>query len=198
MNDSKNIPEGARNKVGSKRILKDILSTRSKIFSILIVMAVAIPIIAVAAQTSITGRTLPDSIDFRMRNVDNQEWKYLSDYRGNVVLLDFMATWCATCIEAMPDLLQIHQQYSSEPFVLLSVTASISDNISLMQQFKATYSANWTFAVPFNIAQISYDYGVSAYPTQVIVDKEGRITYKSVGHVPIASLKSEIDKALSL
>ncbi len=176
--------------------LNDILTARSKVISVLIVAAVIVPVVAVAAQTSITVRTYPDSIDFRMRDVVNQEWLYLSDYRGKVVLLDFMYTRCPVCMETMPDLAQIHQLYSSQPFVLLSVTASIADNITSMQQFKATYSANWTFAIPFNIFQVAEDYGVDAYPTQVIVDTEGRITYKSVGHDPFALLTSKIDETL--
>lgn len=180
--------------------MREFLTRNSKVVSILIIAAVVAPSIFVAAQIAPVRRTLPAAKDFRMQATDGTTWIPLSSYLGRVVLIDFMATWCLTCKESMPDLASIYRNYSSNPaFVMLSVTASSDDTLSEMSQFKATYSANWTFAVPESFANIWRDYFFNdiPFPTYVLLDREGQIIYRSEGLTPLRTLSQQIGSALN-
>ncbi len=183
------------------RRLRAALAKHSRLVSAAIIVAMVIPIVAVGAQVSPQKRTLPTAPNFRANDVETGGLIRLSDYLGKVVFIDFMATWCVTCKASMPELEQLNSKYfSTISFVMISITTSVSDNISLMKQFKSEYQANWTFVVPLPFAMygIERDYGVNAYPTYVIVDREGQIAYRTVGLTPLQTLISRIDQTLEI
>ena len=178
------------------------LTAHAKVMSILIVAAIVVPVVAVVVQVSPVKRFLPAAKDFFMVETDGVTNRHLSDYLGKVVFLDLMATWCTACRQSMPDLQRIYDAYAGKPFVLLSVTTYYlspyeNDNVSLMKAFKEEFSANWTFAVPYDAPSVARNYGVDAYPTYAILDREGQIVYRSVGLVPLGTLNSYIDQALN-
>ena len=185
--------------------LRNSLDRHSKVFSIIIILAVVLPAVAVGAQVSPTRWTLPAAPDFRMYDVETLQWIKMSDYArkndanpGRVVFIDFMATWCVACKLSMPDLRALHALYSSDPsFAMMSVTTDPTDNDTLMKQFKQDYFANWTFAIPMFASVAGSLYGVNAYPTYVIVNRDGQIAYRSVGTTPLNTMSSQVDRILN-
>jgi len=177
--------------------LGDTLAKHAKILSVFIIVMMALPIAAVGMRISPQERTLPPALDFRMLDVETGNTMRLSDYMDRVVFIDFMATWCVTCRQSMADLEQIYDRYfSTLSFIMLSVTTSTTDNVSLMRDFKNDYSANWTFAIPMFVVDVGMDYGVNGYPTYIIVDRDGQIAYRSVGLTPLSTMVSRIDEIL--
>ncbi len=169
---------------------------RTTIVSLAIVLLVSVPVAAIALQIAPVTSSLPVAKDFRMVDTQTLDSFRLNDLHGKVVLLDLMATTCDACRKSMPDLLSIDATYDGAPFVLLSVTTVPWDSPATMETFRKEYLANWTFAVPVDRDQVAADYEVTGFPTYVVVDPEGRITYRAVGLVPLETLTSHIGEAL--
>ena len=100
----------------------------------------------------------------------------LSDYAGKVVVLDFWATWCGPCREALPKMAQMQRTYGDKIHIL----AVSSEEKDLLKKFLATNSLPLDF-VRDPLALTTEHFGVSAYPTTFVIGKDGKIAWKSLG-----------------
>ena len=132
--------------------------------------------------------------DFTLTDIDGNTFD-LSDYKGKVVLLDFMATWCVPCQEGMEELNKVFNNYDESEVVIISIDADETENDTMLRDFKDTYGDEWIYAVDYdNDADAKYD--VDAYPTLVIVNKKGEIAFKNIGKASYATMETEIEKLL--
>jgi peroxiredoxin len=104
----------------------------------------------------------------------------LESLRGQVVLINFWATWCGPCRKEMPLLEQIWQRYKPLGFTLLAVNVE-EDSSGAVKWLQD--KAPVTFPVLFDRASaVSKLYDVTAMPSTVIVDRKGRIRYVHYGY----------------
>jgi thiol-disulfide isomerase/thioredoxin len=112
----------------------------------------------------------------------------LSEYRGRPVVLVFMASWCGPCRAESPEIDRFYQE-NKDRAALLAVTVNDSE-----ADIRAFISENGlTFPVMLDGDSAANAYGVSAIPTTVIVDSEGRIAKKLIGGTTADALSSIID-----
>lgn len=105
----------------------------------------------------------------------------LASLKGQVVLINFWATWCGPCRKEMPLLDQIYQRYKSLGFTLLAVNVE-NDSAGAETWLKQTPV---TFPVLFDRQnQVSKLYEVTAMPSTVIVDRKGRVRFVHYGYTP--------------
>jgi peroxiredoxin len=94
----------------------------------------------------------------------------LSEQRGNVVLVNFWASWCGPCREELPKMESLQQDYKDLGFTILAVNVdedSSKANV-LLDDIKVSYP------ILFDpTAKVSELYDVSAMPTTVIIDRDG-------------------------
>lgn len=110
--------------------------------------------------------------------------------RGQVVLLDFWATWCGPCHEAFPKLRSWHQKYQDKGLTILGMTQFYGgirgpamkpkDELNMLRRFKKTYRLPYGFAVA-NTIETDARYGVTAIPTAVLIDRRGVVRFITVG-----------------
>lgn len=131
--------------------------------------------------------------DFTLTDIDGNEFS-LSDYRDNVVILDFMATWCTWCVREMPDLVKFHDNYGSQGVVMISIDVTISETKEQLRNFKNGYGAEWTFAR--DTANVGTTYEVSGIPTKYMINQDGVIVWKHSGATSYSTLESEVSKLL--
>ncbi|HJN72327.1 MAG TPA: TlpA disulfide reductase family protein [Myxococcota bacterium] len=82
--------------------------------------------------------------DFTLRNLQNEEVT-LSELEGNVVLINFWATWCAPCLVEMPYIEELYTTHKDEGFVVLAISA---DDARSASKVKPTVkSKGWSFPV---------------------------------------------------
>ena len=162
--------------------------SKSKNLSLIIFAVVGISIIAGGWYLmQIQGNNL----DFSIPDI-NGDTMTLSDYSGEVVVLDFMATWCGPCRTAMRDLVSVHKDIGDQ-FVLISISVDPNfDTVPVLRNWVEEYDANWIHARDLADPPVTQQFGVSEIPTYVILDKEGEIRFRHVGPVSAQKLKTEI------
>ncbi len=103
---------------------------------------------------------------------------HLSDLRGQVVLLNFWATWCPPCVDEAPSLNQLQRRIQPLGGTVLGV--SVDEDQNAYGQFRSAYNLSFpTFRDPSR--KIPLEYGTTMYPDTYIIDRHGRIDRKIVG-----------------
>ena len=105
----------------------------------------------------------------------------LSEFRGQVVLLNFWASWCGPCRQEMPALERLHKRYGKLGFTVLGVNVEEDSN----QARRLLSDVKVSFPILFDTRnQASRLYDVSAMPTTVIIDRDGNMRYLHKGYKP--------------
>jgi thiol-disulfide isomerase/thioredoxin len=121
----------------------------------------------------------------------------LSDYRGNVVLLDFWASWCGPCREEMPFLIQLGREYRKQAFQIIAV--NIDDKVENMVKFMSKFAADPGFPVIFDQKKtIPQLYDIETMPTTILIDQKGAIRFWHHGFKPSHKdrLRTELESLL--
>ena len=94
----------------------------------------------------------------------------LSDLRGQVVVVDFWASWCGPCVESMPHLQELHERYAGQGVVVLAVNVEEPDE----RVARFVEEGGYTFTVLLDRdGAVAEAYGVWGIPYTVVVDREG-------------------------
>ena len=120
----------------------------------------------------------------------------LSDHRGQVVLMNFWATWCEPCRDELPDLLQVIR--AAGPRGLSAVGVSMDTGPAAhaqVQQFVAQYRLPYPIAFPDATMSIGAE-GIGV-PTTVLLDKQGRRAKTYVGEVDKETLARDVAALLA-
>ncbi|MDJ0711003.1 MAG: TlpA disulfide reductase family protein [Woeseiaceae bacterium] len=129
------------------------------------------------ASSGLEGQAAPD---FALKSSTGENMR-LSEYRGDVVMINFWATWCGPCRQEMPLLDELYQRYSRVGFNLLGVNID-DDSRRAMQMIE---ELGVDFPVLFDASKrVSKLYDVDAMPVTVLVDREGTVRYVHQGYKP--------------
>jgi peroxiredoxin len=116
--------------------------------------------------------------DFTVQDADHKVT--LHDLRGQIVVLNFWATWCPPCVEEMPSLEQLQQRYRSKGVVVLGV--SIDDDNGAYHEFLKDHKVDF-LTVRDDTKHSSILYGTFKYPETYIIDRNGIVRRKFIGAV---------------
>lgn len=135
------------------------------------------------------GQTAPD---FELDDIDGKGFS-LMDYRGSVIILDFMADHCPPCHDEVEHLKEVHLNYSNKDVRIMSIGVDNSESSEqLDNNVREAYGCDWLFAA--GGGSVGDAYNVEYIPTIYILDKQGIITYKNVGLTAYSTLSNELDK----
>jgi len=116
----------------------------------------------------------------------------LSDYRGQVVLVNVWASWCPPCRAEMPDLQRVYTQRRDEGFVVLAVNATAGDTAAAAQAFFTAQQLSFPLLLDSD-GQFSATYQVQLLPTSILIDRDGIVRGRFTGAINAALLNSELD-----
>ena len=129
------------------------------------------------AASGMTGQPAPD---FALKSSSGENLR-LSEYRGDVVMINFWATWCGPCRQEMPLLDELYSRYQRVGFNLLGV--NIDDDSSRAMDMIDELGVS--FPVLFDSSkEVSRLYQVDAMPVTIIVDRDGNVRHVHQGYKP--------------
>jgi peroxiredoxin len=139
----------------------------------------ALPLAPPVAYTLLDGRQV----------VSTDAWK------GKVMLVNFWATSCVTCVKEMPALVSTHQRYSAAGFDTLAVAMQY-DPPDYVAQFAQTRKLPFGVAID-NTGAIAHAFGpVRMTPTTFLIDKKGQIVKRILGEPDFVELHALIERLL--
>ena len=129
------------------------------------------------ASSGMEGQMAPD---FVLKSSSGENLR-LSEYRGDVVMINFWATWCGPCRQEMPLLDELYARYQRVGFNLLGV--NIDDDSQ--RAMRMVDELGIRFPVLFDEhKEVSELYNVEAMPATILVDREGNVRYVHHGYKP--------------
>jgi peroxiredoxin len=116
----------------------------------------------------------------------------LADYRGQVVLLNFWATWCLPCRSEMPLIQQTYDDLGGQGFVALGV--NFDESAAAVISFAEELELDFPLLLDPG-GEVQRLYRVIGYPTSVILDREGRISAYHIGILAKSQLDDYLEQA---
>lgn len=115
-----------------------------------------------------------------MRSFDDRNVR-LSEHLGEVVVINFWATWCGSCRQQMPLLDELYGKYRRAGLVLFSI--NIDENRDQAQEMARTLKVS--YPVLFDERkEVSKSYQVNTMPLTVLIGRDGSVRYVSEGYKP--------------
>jgi len=122
-------------------------------------------------QAIAVGKTAPD---FEAGTIDGKKVR-LADLKGKVVLLDFWATWCAPCRTIMPGMKKLYEENKDKDFVMIGISGD--EIVEDLKTYVEKEGIAWAqiFEPGQETTSVLHRYGISKFPTIVVIDKKGVI-----------------------
>lgn len=141
----------------------------------------AVPGLLLAAAAATAPAALAPAApapDFTLARIGGTNLR-LQEQRGQVVMVNFWATWCAPCREEMPHLDRLYQKYRSSGFVLLGVNVDddTGNAVALAQKLGVKFPV-----LLDTDKKVSRLYELNAMPSTVLIDRDGRVRHVHRGY----------------
>ncbi|MFG6415839.1 TlpA family protein disulfide reductase [Roseateles sp. DC23W] len=154
--------------------------------------ALALSALSVALLAGCAKEQAP-AVDYTLLDgskVTSQQWA------GKVMLVNFWATSCATCVKEMPQIVATHDKFKSRGFDTLAVAMSY-DPPAFVARFAETRKLPFGVAID-NTGSVANAFGpVQMTPTTLLINKRGEIVKRYVGEPDFAALHGLIEKLLA-
>ena len=152
-------------------------------------LSLAVP----AAALPEVGSQAPD---FTLTSLDGETEYTLSELKGQVVYIDFWASWCGPCRRSFPEVMKLHDEYRDQGFVVLAVSLDrkVESAIQFMKKQKATFPSVFDRG-----GVVARKYGVRNIPSALLVGPDGEVAHSGIGFDPrkLPALKSTIEELLN-
>lgn len=125
--------------------------------------------------TALNDKLAPD---FTLRNLKG-DWVTLSDFRGQPVVLNFWATWCAPCRAEIPHLEELYTKYKDQGLVVLGANTETD-----YMKVKGFAQSQISYSVLLDGGTQAQAYDVKGIPCTYYIDRKGIVRHRSVGFGP--------------
>ena len=151
------------------------MDARARLASLLALAVLTVVGAGTATALPAVGRAAPD---FAAKSDGGRNVR-LSELRGQVVLVNFWASWCSPCRQELPLLNKLYTQYRAAGFVLLAV--NVDDNPKDAEAMLKRLGLRFPtlFDGSKNVAKL---YGVDTMPATLVIDRDGRVRYVHRGY----------------
>jgi peroxiredoxin len=116
--------------------------------------------------------------DFTLRSLEGRNLR-LAEQRGQVVLVNFWATWCGPCKQEMPHLNRLYDKYRSSGFVLLGV--NVDEDMRQASGTAAKFGLHFPVLLDADKSVVKL-YDLQSMPATVLIDRDGKVRYLHRGY----------------
>ena len=138
-------------------------------------LAACLAALASAADAALVSGLAPD---FTLHSVSGPNLR-LQEQRGQVVMLNFWASWCGPCREEMPHLDRLYQKYRSAGFQLFGV--NVDEDVHNATGVSSKLGLHFPILLDTE-KKVSRLYDLSTMPSTVLIDRDGRVRYIHRGY----------------
>ena len=158
-----------------------------------IIAAVALVAIIAGATLSLTRK--PDAPEARFATLAGENF-VTSSLRGQVVLVNFWATSCVSCVAEMPKFVESQRKFGPRGYTTVAVAMSY-DHPNRVAEFTAARKLPFKMALDTN-GDVARRFGnVSVTPTTFLIDRRGRVLRRYLGEPDWAEFHALVERALS-
>src|SRR6266496_3569276 len=157
------------------------------IYSMLVVITLAIVVIIGLKVFPQQASSLPPSPlvgkqapDFNLPTLDDTEVN-LSQFHGQPVLINFLATWCLPCREEMPELVRSYEAHKSEGLMILGLNLTYSDTLPDVQAFVNEFHMTFPVLLDKDGQVAEKSYPLPGVPTSIFINRDGTIERVQIG-----------------
>lgn len=149
--------------------------------------------VSFSAQALESGETAPD---FSLPAISSAQLNSLSQYRGQVIYLDFWASWCAPCRTSFPLLEKLYSDHKDQGFMIVAI--NMDEDREAADRFLQTYPATFDILRDAE-GQWADTYGIETMPTSFIIDKKGviRLTHSGFAKDDIVDIEKTVKQLLA-
>lgn len=140
-----------------------------------------------------SGSGIGSTPDFTASTVTGEPVQ-LSSYRGQVVMLNFWATWCPPCRAEMPAIDAAYQSYQSQGFTVLAVNNG--ETPDRIMPFAAALDLSLPLVLDTH-TRIQRQFNIEAYPTSIFIGRDGAVFATHVGIVSPAQIVQYVETGLA-
>lgn len=158
-------------------------------------LLLAMPVVLPAVLAACSGASQSAVPDLPFTELDGQA-RRLADLKGKVVVLNFWATSCTTCVKEMPRLIETHQRFRQQGLETLAVAMSY-DPPAYVMQFAQTRQLPFRVAMDHDGALAKAFGDVQLTPTTLVIDRKGQIVKRYVGEPDFAALDDLLGRLLA-
>lgn len=127
-----------------------------------------------AKKNTVEGNVAPD---FTLKSIDGKNIS-LSSLKGKVVVLDFWGSWCVWCIKGMPKMKEYYAKYKGKLEIL---GIDCNDTEQKWRDAVKKHELPWLHVRNEGNPDVTVLYGISGFPTKIVIDAEGKISKVVVG-----------------
>ena len=146
---------------------------------------------AMAAQTQ--SAAVVKAPEFSLEKIEGGRIS-LSELKGNVVIVDFWATWCPPCVKEIPEFIELYKTYNSQGFVMVGISVD-RGGPGVVKQFVEKNSVNYPVVMADMDVVNAYEV-FAGIPTTFIIDRQGNIVEKVIGYQSKDFFEEHIKKLL--
>lgn len=117
----------------------------------------------------------------------------LARYRGQVVLIDYWATWCRPCLDAMDDIKQLQAKYGAQGFVVIGVNLDSDKNTAVNYIRQNRLSWDSVYEAGGLESAFANELGILTLPTKILIDRRGNVVDRNIH---ISQVEEEVKKQL--
>jgi peroxiredoxin len=162
-------------------------------FAAPLLVVASLAVAGVLAYNTLAARPPAPAVDYVL--LDGSKHRS-AQWQGKVVLVNFWATSCATCVLEMPEIVATHEKFKARGFDTLAVAMSY-DTPAYVARFAESRKLPFGVAID-NTGEIARRFGdIQLTPTTVLIDKRGQIVKRYVGMPDFPQLHALVEKLLA-
>lgn len=140
-----------------------------------------------SAATRMPSFSLPDAVNGA--TIDSGE------FDGKTLLVTFFATWCPPCMQEIPTLIKLQQQFSKDNFSVIGMSVDQGGK-EVVAKLVANRSINYPVLMANELTARNFG-GVVGIPTTFLVNRQGNVVKKYPGYVPYPILEKDIKQIIN-